>query len=435
MKAPTETTPVSRCASSDKPVPSKLRNGLIAALDVGTTKIACAIARTSEAGVPRVVGFGHQASQGLRRGTIVDLDAAEASIRSTVEAAERMAGENIRDVTLNVAAGAPQSHLVAYEIALSGHEIGEADVRRILDPAAFADSVPPGHEMLHTIPVGYTVDGTRGVADPRGLFGQRLGVNLHLITGASGPTRNLATCIHRCHLDIAGRVVNGWASALGCLVQDEMSLGVTVVDIGGGTTSVAVFFDGELVHTDLIPLGGSQVTSDIARGLSTPLAQAERVKTLYGSCMPSPSDDRQLVDIPPIGGESAAEPGQVRRSVLVGIIRPRMEEIFEMVRVRLEGAGFEDFAGRRVVLTGGGSQLPGAADLAAMIMDKRVRLARAQAIPGSPDAASGPAFATVTGLLRYAVQHVGRAGDGTYQPTAEPVGRFARLGQWLRENF
>ena len=426
---------MSRNAEPSSPLPSKLRNTLVAALDVGTTKIACAIARVGEAGELRVVGFGHHASRGLRRGTIVDLDAAEASIRSTVEAAERMAGENIREVMLNVAAGAPQSRLVAYEIAISGHEIGEGDLRRILNPAAFAESVPADHEILHAIPVAYTVDGTRGVADPRGLFGQRLGVNLHLITAASGAVRNLATCIHRCHLDIAGRVVDGWASALGCLVEDEMNLGVTVIDIGGGTTSVAIFFDGELVHTDLLPVGGSQVTSDIARGLSTPLSQAERVKTLFGSCMPSPSDDRQLIEVPPIGGESAAEPAQVRRSMLVSIIRPRMEEIFEMVRVRLEDAGFESFAGRRVVLTGGGSQLPGAAELAAVIMDKRVRRARPQALPGSPEAAGGAAFASVTGLLRYALQHGVQAGDGAYQPAAEPAGRFARFSQWLRENF
>lgn len=418
-----------------KPLPPRLKNTLVAALDVGTAKIACTIARPGEDGELRVVGFGHQASGGVRRGTVVDLDAAEAAIRSTVETAERMAGENIREVTVNLSAGAPQSHLVAYEIDISGHEIGESDVRRILDLSAYVNAVPEGHEVVHAIPVGYTVDGTRGVDDPRGLYGQRLGVNLHVVTAAAGPLRNLITCVNRCHLDVASKTVAGWASALGCLVDDEMTLGVTVIDIGAGTTGVSVFFDGELVHTDLLPVGGLQVTTDIARGLSTPLAQAERVKTLFGSCMPSPTDDRQMVEVPPIGGECAAEPGQVRRSVLVNIIRPRMEEIFEMVRVRLEDAGFDASAGRRLVLTGGGSQLTGAAELAAMIMDKRVRVARTKPLPGCPESATGPAFATVAGLIRYAAEHAAQAGEGAYRPEIEPASRFARLGRWLRENF
>lgn len=413
----------------------RMRSGLVTALDVGTTKIACLIARPQAEGELRVVGVGHHASHGLRRGTIVDLDAAEASIRTTVEAAERMAGENIRQVFVNVSAGSPQSHMTANDISTAGHEIADGDLRRVLDPAAFMAEVPHDHEILHVIPVGYSVDGTRGICDPRGMFGQRLGVNLHVISAATGPVRNLATCVSRCHLETAQRVVSAYASALGCLVDDEISLGVTCIDMGGGTSSIAVFFDGELIHTDSIPVGGVQVTNDIARGLSTPVAQAERIKTLFGSCMPSPSDDRQLIEVPPMGVEGTADTNQVPRSMLVNIIRPRLEEIFEMVRVRLEDAGLDKVAGRRVVLTGGASQLPGAPQLAGMILDKRVRMGRPRPTPGVPEAAAGPAFAASIGLLRYAALHAPESATTTFRRAEEPSGRLGRFGQWLRENF
>jgi cell division protein FtsA len=411
------------------------RNGLIAALDVGTTKVSCFIAQAGSDGDLKIVGVGHQASHGMRRGTIVDLEAAEASIRATVEAAERMTGENIRQVFVNVSAGSPHSLMTAHEISTAGHEIGDNDLRRVLDHAAFMGEIPHDHEVVHVIPIGYSVDGTRGIFDPRGMFGQRLGVNMHVISAASGPVRNLATCVSRCHLEIAEKVVSPYASALGCLVDDEIALGVTVIDMGGGTTSLAVFFDGELIHTDSIPAGGVQVTNDIARGLSTPLGQAERIKTLFGSCMPSPSDDRQLIEVPPMGVEGTADTGHVPRSMLVNIIRPRIEEILEIVRARLEDAGFDKVAGRRVVLTGGASQLPGTLDLAGMILDKRVRMGRPRPMAGLPDAVAGPASAVAIGLLRYAAENAAESLNGTYRPTEEPVGRFGRLGQWLRENF
>lgn len=413
----------------------RMRSGLIAALDVGTTKIACLIARRGGEGELRVIGIGHQASAGLRRGTIIDLQAAEGAIRATVEAAERMAGENIRQVVVNLTSGAPTSRLIAYEISIAGHAIADADLCRVLDLSQYAGQIPHDHEIVHAIPVGYAIDGTRGVRDPRGMYGQRLGVNLHVISAASGPVRNLATCISRCHLDIAGRVVSPYASALGCLVEDEIALGVTLIDIGGGATSISVFFDGELVHTDAVPVGGAQITSDIAHGLSTPVVQAERMKTLFGSCVPSRLDDRQLIEVPPMGGEAASEAAQIPRSMLVNIIRHRMEELFEMVRTRLEDAGFHEVAGRRVVLTGGTSQLPGAAELAGTVLDKQVRTGRPLPVAGVPEAAAGPAFATSVGLLRYAAAQAEKGLNGIYRPAEEPTGRLGRIGQWLRENF
>jgi len=330
----------------------------VAALDIGTTKVCCLIGRiTADPGLYRdagvkIIGIGHQVSGGLRSGTVVDLDDAEASIRATVEAAEQMAGENIQGVVVNVSGGQPLSRLIAYEISIAGHEIGDADLRRILDPSVLKNGLARERELIHTIPVGYSIDGNRGVRDPRGMYGERLGVNMHVISALSGPLRNIETSVQRCHLGIEDKVVSAYASGLAALVEDEIQLGVTCIDMGGGTTSIAVFFDGELVHTDSIAVGGVHVTNDIARGLSTKEADAS----------------------------------QVPRSMLVSIIRPRVEETLEMVRDRLKAAGFDKVAGRCVVLTGGASQLPGVRELAADIIDKQVRMGRPKAIEGLAEA-------------------------------------------------
>ncbi len=407
---------------------------MIAALDIGTTKVCCLIATTGESDDLQVVGIGHHASRGLRAGNLVDLESAEASIRAAVDAAERMAGGMVRRVVVNLSAGQPQSQLVAYEVSVAGHEIGDADIRRILDPSGFGHAVPEDHEVIQVVPVGYSIDGCRGVRDPRGMFGQRLGVNLHLISANAGAVRNLATCVARCHLEIEDRVASPHAAALGSLIDDERTLGVTLIDLGGGTTSVAVFFDSELLFTDILPIGGLHVSRDVARGLQTPLGQAERIKILHGACVASPADDRRPIDVPPMMDDGVADYTQVPRSMLVGIIRPRMEEIFEMIRSRLEDAGLHRIAGRRVVLTGGGSQLTGAAELAGKILDKQVRIGRPRKLKGLPEAAAGPAFATCAGLLRYAANAPSNSAKPTYRPAA-PAGTLGRFGQWLRENF
>ncbi len=414
---------------------NKVRSGLVAALDLGTTKACCLIAKPLAEGGFEVVGIGHQISHGLRSGTIIDMERTEATIRATVEAAEQMAGENIRNVIVNVSCGAPQSRLIAYEVSIAGHEIGDNDLRRLLDPAGLPESEKNERELIHLIPVGYSVDGNKGVRDPRGLHGDRLGVNMHIISAATGPLRNLEQAIARCHLDVCGKVVTPYASALSCIAEDESNLGVTCIDMGGGSTSISVFFDGELVHIDSIPVGGVHVTNDIARGLSTPLVHAERMKTLYGSAIPTPSDDHEIIKVPLIGEEESGETNQVPRSVLVGIIRPRIEETFEMIRNRLTEAGFDKVAGRRIVLTGGASQLPGVREMATAILDKQVRHGRPRPIAGLAESVSGPAFATAVGLLHFAFNNPAEEAKSAYRPLDEPSGRFARLGQWLRENF
>jgi cell division protein FtsA len=419
----------------------KARNGLVAALDVGTNKVCCLIAKPSvDRGAyadkgPRIVGIGHQISHGLRKGAIIDLDQAEASIRTTVEAAEQMAGENIEHVIVNLSGGQPKSRLVAYEVAIGGHEIGDGDLRRILDPVNLGAEKPEEHELLHRIPMGYGVDGNRGIADPRGMYGEKLSVNMHMVTALRGSLRNLESVIRRCHLNIEDVVVSPYAAALGCISDEEKALGVTCIDMGGGTTSVAVFFDGELVHVDVLPIGGGHVTNDIARGLVTPINHAERLKTLYGNAIPSTNDDRQLIQIPSVGEEETPEAHTVPRSVLVGIVRPRIEEIFEQVRDRLKKAGFDQVAGRGLVLTGGASQLPGVREVADTVLDKQARFGRPLAMDGMAEAAAGPTFAVCAGLLQYGLGHRAEEIGAKMPQVAESQGRFGRIGQWLRENF
>ncbi len=415
---------------------TKIRHGLIAALDVGTTKVCCFIARATDDGSLRVLGIGHQLSRGMRNGAVVDMEEAETSIRAAVDAAEQMAEDRVREVVVNVSGGQPTSNNVTVEVAVNGHEIGEQDIRRMLDHARH-HTQGTERDLIHSIPVGFTVDGNEGIRDPRGMFGDRLAVTIHLVSANPGPVRNLSTVVHRCHLDIESRVASAYASGLACLVDDERDLGVTCIDMGGGTTTIAVFQGGHLMHTDTIPVGGVHVTNDIARGLSTPLMHAERMKTLYGSALPSPSDDREILKVPLVGEDEDGATNQVPRSMLVQIIQPRLEETFELVRSHLEAGGFDKVAGRRVVLTGGAAQMQGVRDLAAMVLDKQVRLGRPVGMQGLPEATNGPAFATCAGLLRYALLNAQTETTGKAARTAEPEnsGRFGRLSSWLRKNF
>ncbi len=414
----------------------KTRSGLIAALDIGSTKMCCFVARGDGGprGDPQVVGIGHQIARGLRNGSIVDMEAVEASIRSVVDATEKMAGETIHSVIINISSAQMASHNISVEVATAGHVIGDGDLRR-----AFQQSLGKyqsgDREIIHSIPVSYSIDGSQGIRDPRGMYGERLGVKMHLITAAAGAVMNLSTCVARCHLDIEEIVVSSYASGLACLVEDEIDLGVTCVDMGGGTTSLVVFFDGNVIFTDSIPLGGAHVTSDIARGLSTTLAYAERIKTLHGNAMPSVVDEGEYIDVPQIGEEAHIQANHVPKSLLSGIIRPRLEETLELVRDHLEASGFDRTAGQRLVLTGGASQMQGVRELAAMILDKRVRTGKPIRISGLAEATNGPAFSTCAGLLTHALQARSAAPVRGRGYMEEPDGLWSRFGFWLRECF
>ena len=412
----------------------KTRSGLMVALDVGSSKICCLIGQAHNDGAIRIAGVGHHASDGVKSAAIVDMAAAQSAILTAVSAAEEMAGERIREVILSIAGSNLVSKTFTAKCSISGREITEADIRRVLVQAGGIEE-KADREILHCLPVGYSIDETRGIRDPRGMFAEELSVDMNLVTSRAASLRNLTTCIERSHLDIEYAVAAPYAAGLSCLVEDEIDLGVTVIDMGGGTTSLAVFYDGALIFADSIPVGGCHVTSDIARGLSTPIAQAERMKTLYGSAIVSPSDERELIDVPIIGEENTAQPNHVPRSLLNGIIRPRIEETFEIVRARLDQAGVARTAGRRLVLTGGASLLTETAKLAGLVLEKKVRLGRPMQISGLTEATSGPAFSVAAGLLRFASERQSETNGNTEPIPTGPTTRFSRISQWVKENF
>lgn len=409
------------------------RNGAIAALDVGTTKVSCFVARLGSDSC-RVIGIGHQVSRGMRSGAVVDMEGVEHSVRAAVDAAERMAGETVREVTVSFSGGSPHSQRLVEEAAIVGREVGEGDVRRVLGQGrSGVDDV--GREIVHAIPMGYTVDEARGVRDPCGMFGARLGADLHVVTVAAGPARNLTVCVERGYLGVAAVVVSAYAAAMGVLVQDEKDLGVTVLDMGGGTTGIAVFSEGNLAFTDSVPVGGAHITNDIARGLSTPTDKAERLKTLYGSAVASPADENEMIRVSRVGESGGESASPHPRSVLVGIIRPRVEETLELVRERLEASGYHRAAGRRLVLTGGASLLHGVPDMAARILDKQVRVGRPIKVSGLAESTGGPAFAACAGLLSHALHGTPEALTAGAWDEEAIAGPLVRVGRWVHAHL
>ena len=406
---------------------------VVAALDIGTTKVCCFIARV-EPEKPQVIGIGHQISRGLRNGTIVDLEAAGASIVNAVHAAEEMAKETIEQVVTNLSGGFSASRIIKAEIGIAGREVGEAELQRVLNQGYLLRE-PGDRQIIHSVPVGFSIDDSRGIRDPRGMYGERLGVNMNVVTAGAGGVRNHTAAIGRSHLDVEALVVSPYAAGLSCLVEDEIGLGVTVIDMGGGTTTIGVFFDGNLIFADSVPVGGCHVTNDIARGLSTPVAHAERLKTLFGTAVSASTDEREMIAVPQIGEEEEGHVNHVPKSLLVGIIAPRIEETFELVRNRLEASGFDKIAGRRVVLTGGACQLHGAREFAGLILDKQVRLGRPQRVAGLAEATGGPAFSAAAGLLHFAMSQRAETPHAARAPVGPPNGVIGRLSHWLRENI
>jgi cell division protein FtsA len=267
------------------------------------------------------------------------------------------------------------------------------------------------------------------------MFGKKLGVNMHIVAAKPATLRNITAAVGRCHLEIGGLVVSPYAAGLAALVDDETDLGVTIIDMGAGTTTIGVFFDSNLIFADTIPVGGGHVTNDIARGLSTPLVHAERMKTLYGSAIASSSDERETIAVPQVGEEEDGQVNHVPKSLLVGIIAPRLEETFELIRNRLEASGYDKVAGRRVVLTGGACQLPGARELAGLLLDKQIRVGRPLRVAGLAEATGGPAFSTCVGLLHFALSERAETPRQARALGASAGGIFGRVGSWLKENF
>jgi cell division protein FtsA len=417
----------------------------ISVLDVGSSKIVCLIGRLKPSArgdiLPgrshriEILGIGHQRAVGIKAGSVVDMEAAERSIRLAVDAAERMAEARIESVIVNFSAGRLGSEAYAASVPTKENPVTEADIQRVLRSSSMY-SVRPGRAVLHSLPTGFSLEGLRGISDPRGMVGDELGMNMHVVTADAAPTRNLMLCIERCHLSVEAMVAAPYASGLAALADDEADIGVTLVDMGGGTTSVAVFSGGHFMHVDAVALGGHHVTMDIARGLSTPPDHAERLKTLHASVLPGVSDDHDMIAIAPIGEDDNAHVHHVPRSQLLKIVRPRVEETLELVRDRLRDSGFVKQAGQRIVLTGGASQLTGISELAGRILGGQVRVGRPLGVRGLPEAARGPAFAGSVGLLVYPQV----AGAEHFEPARRMAatgtnGYLSRMGQWLKESF
>jgi cell division protein FtsA len=422
------------------------RAALVVALDVGTSKIACLIARLK----PRppqdvlrrrshaidVIGFSHTESFGMKAGNVVDLVEAEGALRQAVDLAERAARCQVESVIVSLSAGRLASERLSAAVRISGTAVRDRDIARVLAAGA-RRSAHEGRAVLHSVPIGFSLDDAHGVRDPRGMLASTFGVDMHVVTADTGSVRNLLLAVESCHLMVEAMVAGPYAASLAALADDEADLGAAVIDMGAGTTTVAVFADGRFVHADGVAVGGRHVTFDIARGLGTSVNDSERIKTLYGSVLAGGADERDMITVPIVSGEDREAPRFVSRAELTHIIKPRAEEILEMVRDRLAHSPFAAEPRGRVVLTGGGCQLTGLCDLAARILGRPVRIGRPLGISGLPDVARGSAFAVAAGLLVYPqlahLEHFEprhtrqfKSGTGSY---------VARVGRWLRESF
>jgi cell division protein FtsA len=426
-----------------KPLSSR-KSATLSVLDIGTSKVVCVVAELQPTDgqeslrgrthLARIIGIGHQRSMGLKGGAVVDLEAAETAIRQAVHAAERMAKVEIQSVIVNLTGGRLGSEHFDAQIPVRS-AVGSSDVQRVLDVAS-SHHMRQGRAVLHALPTGFSLDDQKHIVDPTGMIGERLGVDLHVVTSEGAAARNLMLAVERCHLGVEAVIATPYAAGLSALVDDEADLGCAVVDMGGGTTSVGVFANGHLVHTDAIAVGGHHVTMDIARGLTTRVAAAERLKTLYGSAIVSSSDDRDMIAVPQVDEDERDVPNHLPKSYLVRIIKPRVEEILELVRDRLRNAGFAAQAGRRVVLTGGASQLVGLPETARRILQGQVRVGRPLGIKGLPEAAKGPAFSAVVGLLVYPqVAQIEYFEPRSIGQGTGTDGYFSRVGRWIRESF
>ena len=427
-----------------KPI-SPRRSAIVAALDIGTSKVVCLIARLrpqTPSDVLRrrshaieVIGIGHCEARGMKGGAVVNLAEAEAAVRHAVDLAEREASVQLESAVVAVSSGRLTSELYAATINVAGPAVTEHDVARVLT-AGSHHSVRPGSVVLHSLPIGYALDGVRGIGEPRGMLGHQFGVDMHAVTGDVAAVRNLMFAVERCHLSVEAMVAAPYVAGLSVLADDEADLGAALIDMGAGTTTAAVFSGGRFIHADGFALGGHHVTMDLARGLNARVADAERIKTFYGSVLAGGSDERDMVTVPPVGEDDREPPQFVSRASLVRFIKPRVEEILEMVRDRLAVSPFAAEPRARVVLTGGASQLTGLPDLAARILNRPVRVGRPLGIAGLPEAAKGPAFAVAAGLLVYPqMAHLEHFEPRRTRHLMTGTGYIAKVGRWLKESF
>jgi cell division protein FtsA len=422
------------------------RAALVVALDVGTSKIACLIARLRpqppqevlrrRSHAIEIIGFSHTESFGVKAGNVVDLTAAEGAVRHAVDLAERSARCQVESVIVSVSAGRLASERLSAAVRLAGAAVGDHDIARVL-AAGTRGSVADGRLVLHAVPIGFSLDDAQGVRDPRGMLASVFGVDMHVVTADTATVCNMLLTVESCHVMVEAMVTGPYAAGLATLADDEADLGAAVIDMGAGTTTIAVFADGRFVHADGFAVGGRHVTLDLARGMGTSVHDSERIKTLYGSVLTGGADERNMITVPTVSGDDREAPRYVSRSELTRIIKPRAEEILEMVRDRLALSPFAAEPRGRVVLTGGACQLTGICELAARVLGRPVRVGRPLGISGLPEAARGSAFAVAAGLLVYPqLAHLEHFEPRhTRQVKARAGSYIARVGRWLRESF
>ena len=415
------------------------RGTIMAALDIGSSKVTCMISRRGDAtdGEPRVAGAGAQGTKGVRSGAVVDLDNLERSIRLAVEQAERAADVRITDVVLGVSGPDLRSDVVRARLPMGGREITPQHIRdaRI---AALESFQSQGREILHSAPLGFTVDSTGGIKDPRGMFAESLTASFLVVSAPTAGLRNIVQCVSRAHLQPTAILAAPFASGLACLVEDEAEQGAMVIDFGAGVTSAAAFCDGGLIHVETLPMGGSRATSDLAQGLGTTFAAAERMKTMYGAVGLSEVGALDMVEAPRLGPDGRLEAHQCSKADIAQVLRPRIEEILELMDGRLSKASATGRPlPRRIVLTGGSSQLPCLQELAEDVFRAPVRLAMPANVKGLGETYSSPAFAAAAGLLRWDLMggpDPSRS-SGDRAAMDHGSGLMKRVFGWVQENF
>jgi cell division protein FtsA len=405
------------------------KENVIVGLDIGTTKTCAIVSEVKESGID-IIGVGSHPSEGLRKGVVVNIESTVESIKRAVEEAERISGCEIRSVHVGIAGGHIRGQNSLGIVAVKGREVDADDVERAID-AARAIAIPLDRQILHTLPQYYVVDEQDGIRDPVGMSGVRLEAKVHIVTGAVTSIQNIVKSVNRVGLDIDDIVLEQLASSEAVLSNDEKDLGVALIDIGGGTTDIAIFSEGSIKHTAVLPVGGNYVTSDIATGLRTPIAEAEKIKIRYGCAyMPLIPKD-ESIEVPSVGGRESRE---VSRQILGRIIEPRMDEILTMAYKEISKSGCEEILAAGAVLTGGASILEGVPELAEQIFQMPVRRGCPMGIGGLTDVVNSPLYATAVGLSLYgsrnlALHRLGRAEGGFVNRT------FRRLKQWVLEFF
>jgi len=372
------------------------RENLIVGLDIGTTKICAIVGAMTDEGLD-IVGIGTSPSRGLRKGVVINIESTVNAIRKAIQEAELMAGCEIKSVFAGIAGGHIKGINSQGVIAIKNREVTNEDVRRVID-AAKALAIPMDREVIHILPQEFIIDDQDGIKEPLGMSGVRLEARVHIVTGAVASAQNIIKSCNKAGVDVGDIVLEQLASSEAVLTPDEKDLGVALVDIGGGTTDIAIFVDGAIKHTSVLSLGGNHLTNDIAVGLRTPTAEAEKIKQISGCCLASMVGKDETIEVPSVGGR---EPRVLSRQLLAEILEPRVEEIFTLVNREIVKSGFEDLIASGVVLTGGSAILPGMPELAEQIFDLPVRRGKPTDIGGLTDVVNSPVYATGVGLVKY----------------------------------